>query len=151
MKKQKREKGKKPDRDFLSPNDELTLINETAHIPDRDLLFHRKRNDLSRENPDSFGKNWGEDQEDMVKGDRDISQDTYGELEQVGHLHEPIIEQGSSDRDKIPAGKEFDGNWSEKYSDWQLLQLAEALGIPGRQRMTRHELIENIKEYQTLL
>ena len=140
-----------------TPNeDRNTIFTETAHIPDRDQIFSESppQEEMGSGIIEEDRDLWSGDMEEIVKGERDTNKDTVEELAEGRKtrslLREERMYEEQRDGNKrktiasLPDTDERPRNPYEKMSKEQLLERAHALGVPGRDRMTRRELIRHI-------
>jgi RNA polymerase-binding protein DksA len=93
-----------------SAEDAKTIIDESAHIPDRDQVFSSSSHSVSTrpsgEN-DAHDDSWSGDLEDEVKGDRDSAGDAVDELAHLqGFDHVPTADELSQEGGAMPPGRE---------------------------------------------
>jgi RNA polymerase-binding protein DksA len=93
-----------------SVEDAKTIIDESAHIPDRDQVFSSSSQPVSTrpsgEN-DAHDDSWSGDLEEEVKGDRDSAGDAVDELAHLQGLdHVPTADELSQEGGAMPPGQE---------------------------------------------
>ncbi len=125
-------------------NDEQTILNEAAHIPDRDQVFSISHKQYPA--PDPSVSEWEGDHEDEIKGERDFKHDAVDDLESVPGLSEGYVERQTRASTPTTVYPADERDVFFNLDDFELQDRAEALGIAGRAQMTRPELINALRE-----
>jgi hypothetical protein len=161
--KSKSAKKRNADADSNDPStekDESIILDEAMHFPDRDQVFGSTLPQLASsggimEESRDF---WSGDLEDIIKGERDIHQDTVNELAHGRNPNSLLKEERRYEelRDSLTgrgapalaAQRVANRSLLEGMSDRELFILADTLGIPDREKMCKGELIRKIIQVQ---
>jgi hypothetical protein len=150
------EKRKKPKRSPAndatqqSPDDRRldasTILNDTAHTPDRDQSFAIDHKTFPSAKASIYDDSWEGDTEERMLGDRFSAKDALTEMEDIGRITEPQAKrQGPRETPTTAPRTDDEEKDISLLNDDQLHALAEALSIAGRSQMRRTDLIEAIR------
>lgn len=125
--------------------DEAEIFDETAHIPDRDQMFGVDHKTFPP-NPDAlYNDSWSDDANERVSDDRNSGKDYYNAMKDLGGIHRPVGPTPNRNETPTAVERAEDFDQIEALNDKKLKLLADAMGIPGRKSMNRHQLIEALR------
>ncbi|MGE0172601.1 MAG: hypothetical protein AB7T49_07450 [Oligoflexales bacterium] len=139
----------------LSLEDQELIIEDVGGIPDRDQMFGVDHKTLPSGEVQNIRTQWTGDRENEIKGERE-SGPYQAELAAKAKTLLGVTPDNSLGDSPIqlrstrpflakPGGAPFD---YEDFSDEELLDHADILGIPGRENMPRADLIRAIKDLE---
>jgi hypothetical protein len=123
--------------------DQLTILEDVAHIPDRDQEFSVEGS--SKSVAPHLADVWAGDLEQRVIGDRDLGLDAVDELRRVERItRSDGLEDIVASRAPMVSGGHEEMDLRD-LSDAELLKQADALGIPDRATMNHHRLLAAVR------
>ena len=131
----------------LTPDQE-TIEQEAGHFPDRDQEFRRADQGLPPNLDRLYDDSWETDPNERVNDDRSRGKDfvtALNDLDRTGHLNRPSTPLPSETDHMTAAHKAPYNDTMLEMDDKKLMKIADAISIPGRKEMTRHELLEAIR------
>ncbi len=128
--------------------DQETIFEETAHMANRDDMALKGHTIVSGGSTADTDDSWSYERKDRLLGDSDYSSESVDtQLEAVGQIteeiHDPVTHHDPTPAIPLDLRNEFD-----RFSDEDLLRMADVLGIPDRTNMVRPKLIERIRNYE---
>lgn len=128
--------------------DQETIFFETGHLANRDDMALNGHTIVQGGSTADTDDSWGFDRKDKLRGDSDYSSDSVdAQLAAVGQITEEILDP-STHHDPTPAIPQDHRNEFDRFSDQDLLRMADVLGIPDRTNLLRPQLIERIRHYE---
>lgn len=129
-------------------SDEETIFLETGHLADRDGMALNGNRIVQGGSTADVDDSWAFDRKDRLLGDSDHSSDAVdAQFAAVGQITEDIVDPATH-HDPTPAIPLDHRNEFDRFSDEELLRMADVLGIPDRTKLMRPKLIERIRHYE---
>lgn len=128
--------------------DEETIMNESAHIADRDQLFGVDHKSFPPNTDAIYDDSWTDDTEKHLNDDRSEGKDFVIALRDLTPGSRPVGPQPNANETPTAAvrtGEQEEADEFELMSDKKLRDLANAMAIPERTTMTRHQMIEAVR------
>jgi hypothetical protein len=139
----------------ISLEDQETIVEDVGTIPDRDQMFGVDHKSIPSGEVQDIRSQWPGDREDDIKGDRtansyeeemDDKADTLHGVTEENSISDSLVRLRSTQPFLAkPTGEPVN---YESLSDADLQNHADVLGIPGRDSLSRMQLVQAIKNLE---
>lgn len=128
--------------------DEETIFDESAHIADRDQLFGVDHKSFPPNTDALYDDSWTDDTERHLNDDRSEGKDFVNALRDLSAGSRPVGPIPNPNETPTAAVRADAGEEASDFelmSDKKLRDLANAMAIPERAKMTRSQMIEAVR------
>ena len=128
--------------------DEETILDESAHIADRDQLFGVDHKSFPPDTDSLYDDSWTDDTNRHLNDDRSEGKDFVNALRDLSPGSRPVGPMPNANETPtvaVRADNQEDADEFELMSDKTLKALANAMSIPARSKMTRSQMIEAVR------
>jgi len=125
--------------------DQRTILDEVAHIPDRDQLFDTGGKTLPPDPEALYDDSWDNDPNQRVNNDRSAGRNLVNALADPSPMRRPAGPEIRAADTPTPVERGGGDDRLSMLSDKRIHELSEAMAIPGRFAMNRFQLIEALR------